>query len=310
MICKGVRFFLLFLVLVSFNSPAFAQEWSDEISVELPGTDMTILPEFDIDPNTGHLHIVTMISPRGVLYTETDADGNILQQYPLDYASRDKNGNGNNYGATVTVDAQGRPHICYREYYSGDPPKFSTYYTYYNGSSWVSPTKISHQVMRGWMIRADIGRDGKVHIARGSMANNPGEELIGPVKYFRFNNGSPESTTDDIYRYRADDRVEIDATYENQVHLILGCPDYPPQGGPVWYWRSFDNGDTWKKSEIHNPNARGGNGSPDLFVDASGNVHIVYGSELDYEINRMPSVRYARFENDSHQFDVRVTDAG
>ncbi len=307
---KGILFVQLLFSIILIKSLVFAQEWSDEIKLEQPGREMTIIPDFDIDPTTGHLHIVTMISPKGVLYTEMDADGNILQQHPIPHAVNDRHGNGNNFGATIAVDSQSRPHVSYREYFSGNPPKFSSYYTYYNGSTWISPTILSERVMRGWMLRMDISDNEKVHIARGSMANAAGEELVGPVKYFRFNNGSRESVTDNMYRYRADDRVELDASYENQVHIVLGCPDYPPQGGPVWYWRSFDNGETWTKSEIHDPRARGGNGSPDLFVDASGNVHIVYGSELDMDVNNKASVRYTRFENDNHMFDVTVTDPG
>lgn len=284
-----------------------AQDWSSEIPIELPGQSMTTTPDFDIDPSNGHLHIVTMIAPEGVLYTEMDKNGNILQQNPIDVAIEDKSSSGLYYGATIAVDPQGRPHVCYRNYHGGSPPKFTSYYTYWNGSRWTSPIELSSRVMRGWVVQIDVDSYGRAHIARGSMADEPGEELVGPVKYFRFITGTLDSTLDNISRYRADDRLEIDASYQNQVHLILGCPDYPTEGGPVWYWRSFDGGNNWFKSEIHDDNARDANGAPDLFVDASGNVHIVYGSENDLDVGKEPSVRYTRFTNNTQSFDVPVT---
>ncbi|MCI0512830.1 PKD domain-containing protein [candidate division KSB1 bacterium] len=298
---------LLFHLII--NPPSgWSQEWSAEIAIEQTGQPVTTTPDFDIDPNTGHLHIVTMVIPRGVLYTEMDKQGNIIRQEQIQVAYRDAASEGSVFGATVAVDPQGRPHVCYRE--PGNELFYSTYYTYWDGTNWSKPIALSTRTERGYMIRMDVSPDGKVHVARGSMAGNPGEELIGPVKYFRLFNGAVEMTLDNISRFRADDRLELDASYPNQVHLILGCTDYPAEGGPLSYWRSFNGGDNWEKSEIHSPNALYANGSPDLFVDAAGNVHMVYGSQVDRERQRKPSVRYARFTNNTKVIDLPVTDAG
>ncbi len=262
-------FLFLFASLICLRT-AQAQEWSREIAVELPGQSMTTTPYFDIDPITNHLHIVSMMNP-GVLYTEMDGEGTILKQQTIAAAAKDQGGV--RFGATIAVDPNGRPHICYRE--DAGTNKYTSYYTYYDGSKWTTPVIISNRTYRGYVLPIDIASNGKAHIARGSATGVDPDPMIGPVQYYRFNNGNLEKTRDDITQYRCDDRIVINASYQNQVHLVLGCPDYPVTGGPVWYWRSFDGGETWTNSEIHNSQARFANGAPDLFVDASGAVHIV-----------------------------------
>ena len=310
------RYRLFFIVFASFLflgwKIALAQDWSAEISVSGSGT---TTPDFDIDPYSGHLHIVTMIEPKGVLYTEIDKNGVIVQQYVLEFADCDKASGGNAWGATIAVDPQGRPHVCYRSSPIGaTDPKYTTYYAYWNGLNWTSPTTLSTKIKRGWVIRLDVDSNGKAHVARGSMLGDPDDEhgnvLAGPAKYFRLSSGVIESTLDDITRYCADDRLEIDVSYQSQVHLILGTSDYPDYGGDVWYWRTFDNGNTWYQNEISHQNARLRNGSPDIFVDLSGIVHIVYGSTKDFDVGKTASVRYSRFQDNDKQFDIPVTEPG
>ncbi|MBN2090983.1 T9SS type A sorting domain-containing protein [candidate division KSB1 bacterium] len=301
---KWFRIWFCALVICLMLSAGQAQQWSEEISVDPAGT-ISDTPDMDIDLKTGHLHIVSMVRPQGVMYTELDKKGKIIRQMPVDLAASDDSEEGIRFGATVAVDTNGVPHICYRNYLGNN--LWDGFYTYWTGNSWSQPLQLYSKVARGWAIRIDVDNSGKAHIIRGSMAGKPGEELTGPVKYYQIYNNSIVKTIDDIYRYRADDRLEIDASYKNQIHMILGCPDYPVIGGPVWYWRSFDGGSSWSKSEIHNINARDANGAPDLFVDGTGTVHIVYGSEHDWELDKTRSVRYVQIKNDQTVIDKPVT---
>jgi hypothetical protein len=294
---------LIFFIVTGVH----AQDWSGEISVEGPGQANTFVPNMDIDPRTGDLHIVTMMNPSGVLYTKMDADGNIIEQYEIESAANDKGGIA--FGATISVDPDGRPHICYRDK-SGGQNSYTTYYTYDNGLNWTDPAIISEKTYRGWVIPIDVDKDGNAHIARGSATGEGSEPMIGPVQYYRYSDGILESTKDDITRYRCDDRIVVDASYENEVHMVLGCPDYPAFGGPVWYWRSFDGGATWSANDIHDPQTQYANGSPDIFVDASGTVHVVYGCQADRDVGKKPSVRYARFRDDSKLMDKTITVQG
>jgi len=304
---------LAMLTLALTTRKAQSQQWSEEISVEQPGQAMSSTPDFDIDPITGNLHIVSMLDPSGVLYTEMDNAGNILKQSTIPYASEDQALGGGYFGASVSVDPQGRPHVVYRYLAVKSTKEFTSYYTYWNGTSWTTPVMLSERIVRGYMVRVDVDGNGKAHIARSSALQDPndptGNLLVGPVKYFRLTNGVKDIEKDDITRYSADDRLDIDASYPNQVHLILSCSDYEP-AGPVWYWRSFNNGETWVSTEISSTNATGQNGSSDIFVDASGKVHILYGSEKDLQLGSVPSVRYVRFENNVHIRDVVVSKAG
>jgi hypothetical protein len=99
----GVRI-LLFLLLFSGFLHA-QQEWSTPIVIS-----GGVSPDFDIDRNTGHLHIISMMD--GVIYTETDPVGNILvhEQIP----GTESESGGWNFGASIAVDDIGYPHVCYR----------------------------------------------------------------------------------------------------------------------------------------------------------------------------------------------------
>ncbi|UCE06955.1 MAG: tandem-95 repeat protein, partial [bacterium] len=247
--------------------------------------------DLDIDPKTGELHVVCVLNGTGAQYIKLDNSGNILLKETIP-GTEDEQG-GITYGPSISVDPQGRPHVTFRIPEGGH--YYSSYYTYKTESGWVSRIPLSIDTYRGWVVRVDVDSAGSAHIGRGSATGEEPEVMIGPVKYFNFLNNNLNYEQDGFTRYRCDDRIEIDAGFGNQVHMILGCPDYPATGGPVWYWRSFDNGAQWNGIEIHHYEALGANGSPDLFVDASGTVHIIYGSEIDKTVGRKPSVRYSRF---------------
>lgn len=295
---------LLMIMVVSYNTSVWAQDWSPEISV-CKG----VSADLDIDPLTGHLHVICVQDGIGAFYVELDNSGNIIRQETI--PGTEKEEGGMSYGPSIAVNRQGKPYVTFRvpEGYN----YFSSYYTYRTETGWATRIPLSLELYRGWVVRVDVDSAGSAHMARGSANNEPPAPMEGPVKYFKYLNNSLQSQIEPFYYYRCDDRVEIDAAYRNHVHLILGCPNYPPEGGPVWYWRSFDGGGHWDGLEIHHPQARGANGAPDLFVDAVGNVHIVYGSEIDQTIGGKPSVRYTRFNSKGQQVpgsDVAVTVSG
>jgi hypothetical protein len=290
------------LLVGLFSQVTQAQTWSDEIAV-CSG----LSADFDIDPITGHLHIICVQNGTGAYYVEMDNAGKIIRQEVIPKTEREQGGI--TYGPSIAVDRQGRPHVTFRIPEGGN--YYSSYYTYRTDMGWSSPIPLNIDLYRGWVVRIDVDSMGYAHIARGSATNEDPAPMEGPVKYFKFLNGNLVSDKDGFERYRCDDRIEIDASYRNHVHMILGCPNYPPEGGPLWYWRSFDSGAHWTGMEIHHPQAHGSNGAPDLFVDAAGNVHIIYGSEIDNTIGGSPSVRYSRFSSaGSNVRDVAVTVAG
>ncbi len=286
--------FLMFVI----EPPSWAQTWSDEIAVSNGKS-----PDLDIDPKTGNLHIVAIINGTGAVYTEMDNSGKMIRQEVIPRTEKEKSEY--SFGASIAVDTSGNPHVTFREPLGGN--YYSSYYTYRTATGWSAPVAVSQDIYRGYVVPIDVDRNGYAHIARGSATGEGSEPMIGPVQYFKFLKSQPQGDKDGFYRYRCDDRIEIDASYQNHIHMILGCPDYPVTGGPVWYWRSFDGGTKWEGLEIHSSSAKGANGTPDLFVDAAGNVHIIYGSEIDESIGGEPSVRYSRWVNKQLVRDVNVT---
>ena len=290
------------IFIFMFAHAGISQEWSQEISI-VNGQSS----DFDIDPVTGNLHMVCVQNGVGALYVKMDNSGKILFQEIIPGTENEQGGI--TFGPSIAIDPQGNPHVTYRIPEGGN--YYSSYYTYKTETGWSSRIPLSIDMYRGWVVRVDVDSAGITHIARGSASNEQPAPMEGPVKYFKFQNNIPKGEVDNMTKYRCDDRIEIDASYKNHVHIILGCPNYPVEGGPVWYWRSFDGGAKWDAREIHHSRAKGANGSPDLFVDASGNVHIIYGSELDGTVGDEPSVRYSRWNSSGSSIrDVAVTTQG
>ncbi|MDZ7262244.1 MAG: hypothetical protein ONB05_09095, partial [candidate division KSB1 bacterium] len=292
---RSVYWFVLIFLVAGFKTiTLLGQQWSPPIRISGGRT-----PDLDIDPKTGHLHIISMYN--GVTYTNVAADGTILFQESVPGANSDEGGW--RFGASVSVDTLGCPYVCYRIF--KDPDLYDGYYTYRTASGWSTPVRLFKDVKRGYVFRIDIDSQNRAHIARGSAEDN----VWGTVTYYRLINGQYSREEGGFTKYRADDRLEIDSGPNNNVHLILGCPD--DNGGPVTYWRSINGGDSWVRiGDIHHPEAGGRNGSPDLFVDKMGTVHICYGSANDASRGNTPSARYARFENGNKIRDLAVTDTG
>lgn len=290
------------IIILIVHVQGWPQDWSPEISI-CNGKSL----DLDIDPITAHLHMICVQSGVGAHYIELDNSGNIIKEENIPGAENERGGS--TFGPSVSVDRQGKPHVAFRIPEGNNT--YSTSYTYKTTSGWSQPISLSKSIYRGWMVRIDVDSAGFAHIGRGSATGDDPSPLEGPVKYFKFQNNVLAQQQDDLYDYRADDRLEIDASYKNHVHMILGCPNYPASGGPVSYWRSYDGGANWQRFEIHHLSAKFANGYPDLFVDASGNVHIIYGSEMDETVGGKPSVRYSRFSTAGNPIrDVAVTAQG
>jgi len=290
--------FLSVILLILFNTSANTQvEWSDPILIS-----NGISPDFDIDRNTGHLHIVSMLN--GVIYTETDVEGTILFQESVAGAENDIGGF--TFGATIAVDNEGIPHVCFRE--PNNNLTFSIYYLNKYSGDWGDPLRLSITLYRGYMVRMAIDGLNRAHIAWGQGVG----DIWGPVTYRRIENGRINMRQEDIAgpdQYRADDRLEIDASQEGLVRLIIGCPN--PNNGPITYYRSTTaDGPLQSMGDIHAAVCTGRNGSPDIFVDQAGNVHMCYGSQVDFNIGGVPSIRYVRYEGDTQIRHLTATQLG
>ena len=222
-----MKFTLLTFMMLLLVTSAQAN-WSNEISVSAGDG-----PDLDVDPFTGHLHITAMNN--GVIYTEMNPNGTIINQERVPNTLGIPGAGA--FGTAISVDTDGNPHVCYRT--DNGNHIYDLYYTFKDQNGWSSPLLIAEDVKRGYMVRIDVDNQNRVHGVHGSAI---GDNVWGPVTYFRIENGSVTKRHNDLTKYRADDRVEIDASDGDNVHIIIGCPD--PNGGPVSYWRSADAGNT------------------------------------------------------------------
>lgn len=307
---KRIAIFVFFSFIIPIV--LFAQaEWSSPITFGQGDT-----PDFSIDENTGYLHIVYHKKSSGVMYVVTDSQGNILSG-PEVVPHTDGDGNETladddgewEFGASIDVDQQGYPNICYR--IPREDNYFDLKYIRKTSSGWSTPLLLSSNVRRGYVVRMAIDGDNRVHIGQSKV----GDTIWGEVKYFRVYNGIKEKETTltltDGSEYRADNRFEVGTSQNGGVHFLIGCPGLQVDNtiGPVTYYRSTDSGNTFKRvTDIHNrSDCTSRNGMPDVFIDASDHVHFVYGARIDNSTDGDPSLRYVRYDNGKMTIDKAIT---
>lgn len=289
-VLAGVLCFGLYNIQAQF-------QWSDEISIS-PGN----APDLVIDPTTGQLHLTAMTNS-GVKYIIADKNGTVIHQEMVPGAEKDR-GMGR-FGASLAIDSKKMPHIGFR--IKESDYNYDVFYTRKTASGWSTPLQIADNVFRGYVVRLAIDGSDRVYFAHGSVTDE--NTVLGPVNYYIIQNGQVTLEQHDIMRIRGDERLEIDVTSEGIAELVTGDFYYLPEGGPIYYWRSSSPaGEMVYKGDIHADEARvGSNGSPDLFIDAAGTVHVCYGAEIDNSVANGPTVRYCRIDDGIKVRDTRVT---
>ncbi|KAA3610996.1 MAG: T9SS C-terminal target domain-containing protein [Calditrichaeota bacterium] len=300
---KRVFSFILILFVTSFSALT-AQEWSDAIELG-PGQ----TPDFDVDPETGNLHLIYN-NGGGSVYTVLSPQGDVILKEDISRAAGENSWGGFHYGPSLAFDpTTGRPHVVYRRHRGNY--FFDIYYTYKKADgSWSNSLQLMENTYRAYMVRLDVDSRGYVHILAGKSDGN--DDIFGSATYYRIVNGNLNIKQENLDRYRADDRLEISISDDDILHIILSSPDRSHNGiagGPVSYWRSADGGDTLEKiGDIHSAQAIDRNGNADIFADRSGNVHIAYGTAIDQAADNGHALRYLRFENGTQVSDLVVTD--
>ena len=297
------------LNLIALTLTGLHAQWSGPVTIS-----EGFAPDFDINPDNGHLHIVTVSNDppmKGVVYTETDEFGAIVLP-PAVIPGTSMDVEYWNFGATVAVDQSGFPHVCFRvprgNYY------YDVYYTRKTYSGWLTnPRLILSNKKRAYMVRMDIDSQDNVHIAVGYLAEN-NTSIDGPIAYYRVYNNEIKHSIMDICPlftyYRLDNRFEMTVDSDDAIHIIAGCPGIPSltYEGPITYFRSTDGGNTFDTGvDVHNSKCYHRNGSPDVAADNSGCAHIIYGAKIDMDRNDSPSLRYVRFRDGEKLIDKPIT---
>jgi len=294
----------LVLIALVLTVPSFSQDWSGPILVSGGDT-----PDIDVDPKTGNVYILSMNN--GVMLTKVSPDGIILEQENVPGAQYDEGGG--HFGASVTVDSKGYPHVCYR-YYEGDDedgtPTYTIFYRKKTARGWENVIRLSENVRRGYVVRIDVDESDVAHVAHGFIY----DDIFGHIRYFRIIDNAIDKQevlgSDYPYIYRGDDRLEITTAGDDEVYIVSGVPN---PDGPVYYLVSEDGGDSFSNyGDIHSSdsNFQSRNGSPDIVIDSIGNVHICYGLSEDLTRNEDPSVRYTHFIHNNQEKDLAATPSG
>ena len=281
---------LLITLLVSGS--LFAQmEWGKAISIAGGST-----PNFDIDKRNGTLHIISMLDGGGAYYTRADSLGTILEQEIVPGSKKDFGEW--NFGASIAVDNNGYPHVCYRIPYADF--YFDIFYTYKTESGWSVPLQLESKVQRCYLIRMAVDRDNRIHIARSAYLVNS----FGTVTYYRILDGVLESVQPDIgipvpkdvaSNFWHDDRLEIKASQDGEIHMLLGCPYI--YGGGISYYKVASGKKTFSfVARIHSSRCPSRNGGPYLFIDSTGTGYASYGALVDNDLSQKPSIRYVQFK--------------
>ncbi len=282
----------LIIILLLLQGELIAQvSWSAPIFVSGGDT-----PYFAIDRKTGNLHVVSMWN--GATYTLLDSLGNLLLQETINDEVHDVGEM--NYGAVIAVDNMGLPHVCYRRIL-GDW-RYDVIYSQKNEAGW-SFMPIATNVLRGSIVRLAIDNINTVHIGR-SIAN------IAPyasVIYDRIFQGSFQEIQTGLEPYRVDNRFELCVGKDRRLHLLLGYPNINNSG--IYYYRKDVTGSELVYiTDIHSSECVGRNGSPDVFADTLGNIHMCYGTSADLTRGGNPSIHYVRYTGNTMVRNVAITD--
>ena len=315
---KNVVLYLAFAIFISIACKA---EWSEPTFIYWGNT-----PDFEVDRNTGYLHIVCVGQYGPARYVRLDSTGTVLIAEDIPNTSHER-GRGI-WGPTIAVDYAGTPHVCYRGPSTGDS-QYAIYYTYRTSSGWTAGEKIFDEVGRGTMVRMVIDHQNRIHVIRSAKVDYLKSPLVS-IDYKRLVNGSvvfSQTVTDASKEYRFDSRAELAVSpviTDNNIHLVLGCPEpqdktHPEaEGSKVTYFlNSSGNSSFVKTANIVSPanSIVGGQhayrtGGPDLALDLNSNIHFLYGAANDSSIGGTNAIRYVRYENGSMKRNVCVTVQG
>ena len=274
--------------------------------------------DFVIDSKTGNLHVASGYDQSGLFYTVLDSMGNKLHEEVVVAGAPEGN---LHWGPSIDLDSQGRVHIVYKSRVAKlnmqrpSEPYYDLAYIRQTAGGWSSPLILSQNIWRGYIVRMAIDSDDRVHVAQSSI--NAALEYrygapYGNITYFRIVNGALEKsmvlTPTQTYVYRVDNRFELDASPDGRIHLMYGNPDYHEDAPQITYLRSVDHGDHWTViDDLKAAQSPIRNGAPDVFVDKTGHIHMVYGTMSDASVGGQPSIRYTQYQASYKKANSLVT---
>ena len=296
---------ILIIVSLLFAFRLFGATW--QMSGVAPGN----VFDFDIDQNTGNLHVVSVSSwgdhVNEVIYTVLDPEGTQISQEAVPQTTGEQS-NTALASPTIAVDQEGNPHICCRYFFNDADVNVTVKYTNKKNGTWLaSPLTVVYKKKRAYFVRMAADDQNRIHVVTGNADDKIVGEIVGYFSYHRIVNNQITSYND-VDVFRADSRAEITADVNGDVHIITGFPTSGTGNGEVNYYRIKGGiGTPEFIADIQSIETYDRNGSPDVAADRQGYVHLLYGSRFDSSIEEKPSIRYVKYNSEGMLFHKRVT---
>ncbi|NQT27719.1 T9SS type A sorting domain-containing protein [candidate division KSB1 bacterium] len=247
-------------------------------------------PDMEIDPVTGELHVVS-IDYTGILYTKLDQDCEVIEG-PVHIPNTNVDNGGFGFSPAIAVDKNGVVHLVYRS--SPQNRYYNLHYIYKAGAAWSDPLLISSNVVHGYAIDIAVDNSNVIHLVQGH-SDDVGT-LLGYFDYYQIYNNSIRKAQLNAGTYRADNRLAVDAVAGGDVHVVTTSRDIDDIS--IDYYISAGGlGNLAHVADIHSSSAHSRNGAADVYADALGGAHFIYGTRFDSDLGDVGSIRYAQYKN-------------
>jgi MYXO-CTERM domain-containing protein len=172
-------------------------------------------------------------------------------------------------------------------------------------SGWSPVLDLQASTERGYAPSIAVDALGDAHVLFGAATTVP----FGIANYYRVSGGAVSQTHAALVEWRADDRSAIVTGPNGSVHALGG---YPSPSGHISYAMSMDAGTTFSAPiEIQPPNVGSHRvGQPHAVVDASGQLHMVFGAGEEAGAACDCAVHYATISSSGIDQTSVVTPSG
>lgn len=164
--------------------------------------------------------------------------------------------------------------------------------------AWDLDYSLGSPAPRNYVVAVAWAGAGQLHL----LSSEVGSDVWGPLHLFdeRGGRADPAGDLDDVWRGDTDARLRGHA---GTVYFVSGRCD--PDGTAFFSWGAGGSGlrDRLASQLQRHESGTGRRGFPDLYVDATGGVHFVYGAQHELYYNRYGADGARQFADDVRVFD-------
>ncbi len=235
--------------------------------------------------------IIHIVSNR---YYQLNASGQVI----VDEDQGDGQQNPMHFPPAIAAGDDGTVHIVTRHEGNVESGFVIRYRRRNTDGTWDSNYVVGSQIKRNYVVAAAWAGIGQVHMFYSQMGDN----VWGPLHFFYENGGS--AATDGLLDnvWRADNHARMRGR-SGTVYFVSGKGD--PDGRAYFSWGSAGAGLSNRLAQnMQQHTAGSGRRSfPDLYIDAQGDIHFIYGAHHQIYYNRYNDQGQRQLSNDGMVFD-------